>query len=207
MITIERLMSIGRDNLLEASKTIDLIDLSQLVEWLSVKDDKIRYQSLLILQNRSLYSDDVYPFWDVFRKKLKSENSYQRSIGHILISVNTKWDTENKFEECIDDYLSLLNDIKPITARQSIQSLHSVIPYKSHLHLEIANKMMCINMLDIKDTMRKLILQDILEVLIVIRKHKTTDEIESYIFNALSGQVLDKKAKKQIESMLIANNT
>lgn len=202
MITIESLMSIDKNNLQEASKAIDKNDLSQLVEWLSEKDDKIRYQSLLMLQNRSLYSDDVYPFWDIFRRKIKSENSYQRSIGLMLIADNAKWDKDNRIDGTIDEYLTLLNDEKPITVRQSIQSLRNIVPYKSHLHPKIANKIMSINISDIKETMRKLILLDILEILAVIRKHKSTDEIEGYIFNALSGQILDKKAKKQIESML-----
>lgn len=202
MITLESLMSIGKDNFMEASKTIDKNDLSQLVEWLSEKDDKIRYQALLILQNRSIYSDDLYPFWDIFKRKLKSENSYQRSIGLILISINTKWDNENRFDDCLDDYLFLLNDTKPITVRQCIQSLHNIVPYKKHLHIEIANKIMSINILDVKETMRKLILLDILEILALIRKYHSTDEIESYILNALSGQILDKKAKRQIESAL-----
>ena len=195
-------MSIDKNNLQEASKAIDKNDLSQLVEWLSEKDDKIRYQSLLMLQNRSLYSDDVYPFWDIFRRKIKSENSYQRSIGLMLIADNAKWDKDNRIDGTIDEYLTLLNDEKPITVRQSIQSLRNIVPYKSHLHPKIANKIMSINISDIKETMRKLILLDILEILAVIRKHKSTDEIEGYIFNALSGQILDKKAKKQIESML-----
>ncbi len=47
--------------------------------------------------------------------------------------------------------------------------------------------------------MRKLILVDIINVLLVIRKEMKTDEIESFIQNALTGEILDKKSKKQIE--------
>lgn len=202
MITIERLMSIDKNNSQEVSKTIDKNDLPQLVEWLSEKDDKVRYQALLILKNRSLYSDDVYPFWDIFQRKLKSKNSYQRNIGLMLISDNVKWDVKNKIDTTIDEYLTLLSDEKPITIRQCIQGLREIIPYKSHLHFKIANRLMSINILNVKETMRKLILLDILEVLAAIRKHQTNDEIESYIFNVLSGGILDKKAKKQIEIML-----
>ncbi len=202
MITVEKLMSIDKNNLQEASKAIDKQDLPQLVEWLSEKDDKIRYQSLLLLQNRSLYFDDVYPFWDMFSSKIKSENSYQRSIGLMLIADNAKWDNDNRIDSIIDEYLTLLNDVKPITVRQCIQSLRNIIPYKDHLHLQIAHKLMSIDLSEVKETMRKLILTDILEILAIIRKHRSADEIECYILNALSGQVLDKKAKKQIESML-----
>lgn len=202
MITIEKLMSIDKDDLQEASKAIDNNDIPQLVEWLSEKDDKIRYQSLLLLQRRSSSSDYVYPFWDIFRKKLKNENSYQRSIGLMLIADNAKWDKDNRMDDTLDEYLALLNDEKPITIRQCIQALRNIVPYKKHLNKKIANAIMGINISNIKETMRKLILLDILEILAVIRKYQTTDEIESYIFSALSGEILDKKSKKQIESML-----
>ena len=202
MITIEKLLSIDKNEMGEASKTIDQNDIPQLVKWLSEKDDKIRYQALLLLQNRSLHNKDVYPFWDIFKNKLRSENSYQRSIGLMLIANNSKWDDENKLDDTIDNYLSLLDDEKPITVRQCIQALSDIIPYKSQMHHKIANRLMSINISDIKETMRKLTLIDILNILILIRKYNTTDEIESYIFNALSGEILDKKAKKQIESSI-----
>ena len=202
MIRIEELMSIDSSDLQEASKALDKNDLAQLVEWLSQKDDKIRYQALLILKKRSEYSGDVYPFWDNFVEKLRSTNSYQRSVGLMLISDNTKWDTENRLDMTIDDYMALLNDEKPITIRQCIIAMNSIIPYKSNLHERIAKRLMSIDILAIKETMRKLILFDILCILLEIRKYKTTSEIESYIINAISGEILDKKTKKQIESML-----
>ena len=202
MITIERMMSIGKDELEEASKSIDKSDLSQLVEWLSEKDDKIRYSALLLLQYRSFSSNDVYPFWDVFQSKLTSENSYQRSIGLMLIAENAKWDMENKLDTAMDAFLVHLNDEKPITVRQCIQALCKIIPYKGHLHFKIANALMSIQLANVNDTMRKSTLLDILNVLVMIRKQQRTDEIECYIFNALSGGILDKKAKGQIEAML-----
>jgi len=46
------------------------------------------------------------------------------------------------------------------------------------------------------------ILCDILSVLSVIRKELKSEEIEGYIQNALSGEILDKNAKKQVEALL-----
>lgn len=202
MITLDKLLSIDKNELFEASKTIDKCDLSFLVELLSEKDDKIRYNTFLLLQNRSAYSNDVYPFWDIFSEKFESSNSYQRNIGLMLIAENTRWDKENKLDNTIDAYLKLLHDEKPITVRQCIQALSKIIPFKKHLQIRIANDLMSVNISEVKETMRKLILLDILEVLASIRSYQTTDEIESYIFNALSGGILDKKAKKHIESLL-----
>lgn len=202
MFTAERLLSFDKSDLQEVSKSLSKDDLPILVDLLSEKDDKVRYNALLLLQHRSLDFDDVYPFWDVFYRKLKSDNSYQRSIGLMLIADNTKWDNAGRFEDAIDDYLLLLHDEKPITVRQCIQSLCRIVPYKANLHDKIADGIMSVNIPEIKETMQKLVLLDILSVLAMIRKHKTADEIESYIANALSGGLLDKKAKKQVEAML-----
>jgi hypothetical protein len=96
----------------------------------SLKDDNIRYQAFLILQSRSIFFNDVYSFWDTFRDKLKSDNSYKRSIGLMLIAENVRWDEQNRMEDTIDEYLKLLNDEKPITIRQCIQSLGKVAQFK-----------------------------------------------------------------------------
>lgn len=96
-----------------------------------------------------------------FCKKLRSTNSYQRSIGIILIAANVKWDKENKIDITIDDYLKILYDEKPITVRQCIQLLSKIVTYKTNLHNKVANELISIDIMDIKPTMRKLILIDI----------------------------------------------
>jgi hypothetical protein len=202
MITLEKLISIDKNDLEDASKTIDKNDLPLIIDWLSEKDDKIRYQAFLLLQNRSLFYDDVYPFWEKFVEKLKSENSYQRSIGLMLIAENARWDKLNKFDDIKDKYFAILNDEKPITIRQCIQSFSKIIPYKNHLQMEIANKIMAIDIAQIKVTIQKLILIDILTILAIIRKYQTNDNIENYICRSLTGGLLDKKSIKHVESML-----
>lgn len=202
MITIEKLMAIEKDDLPEASKAIDISDLPQIVQWLSEKDDKIRYQALLLLQYRSRYANDVYPFWDTFRLKLKSDNSYQRSIGVMLMAENAQWDLDNRMDDSLDEFLEILNDEKPITIRQGIQALGKIVPYKQGLNKKIAATLMAVKLDEIKETMRKSILLDILNVLAMIRRDQTTAEIEAFIQNALSSELLDKKAKKQIEAIL-----
>jgi hypothetical protein len=201
VITLEKMMSVSHSDLQEASKALSKEDIPQLIEWLALKDDYIRYQAFL-LQNRSLFFADVYSYWDTLRNKLKSDNSYQRSIGLILIAENTKWDTENRMEGIIDEYLTLLNDEKPIMIRQCIQSLGTIATTKPGLQDKIASRLINLDISAVKETMRKSILLDILNVLLIIRKSHKTDEIESFILNALSGEILDKKSKKQIGDLL-----
>lgn len=202
MITAESLMSMDKEGISDVERSVKAEDIKLLVDLLSEKDDKIRYNALLLLQSRSSFSPDVYPFWDTFIEKLSNDNSYQRSIGVMLISENVRWDSENRIDRAIDKYLEILNDEKPITVRQCIQALKSIIYYKKHLHKKISEALMSIDISAVKETMRKTTLIDILNILAQIRKDGATDEIENYIFNALSGGILDKKAIKQIEILL-----
>ena len=202
MTTLEELVSFEKEKLPEAAISLESDSLGQLVAWLSEKDDKIRYQIFLLLQHRSAAAGDVYPFWDVFCEKLKSDNSFQRSIGLMLIAENARWDSENRLDSIIDDYLLILKDEKPITVRQCIQSLSKILPYKRHLHGKIANKLMTLDMKTIRETMRKSVLMDILGVLAEIRKYGTSEELDSFVFSALNSGLLDKKAVKQIEALM-----
>jgi len=204
MVDLESIMTIPKSGLQEASKALTKNDIPQLVEWLSLKDDNIRYQAFLLLQSRSIFFNDVYPFWDTFREKLSSDNSYQRSIGLMLIAENVRWDAENRMEEIIDEYLALLKDEKPITVRQCIQSIGKIASVKPELNDKIAFGLISFDIMAVKETMRKSILIDILNVLFIIRQKYKTDEIESFILNALSGEILDKKTKKQIEANILS---
>jgi hypothetical protein len=98
----------------------------------------------------------------------------------------------------IDEYLALLKDEKPITVRQCIQSLGEIAKYKPDLNDKIAASLISLDMTKIKETMRKSVLLNILNVLAYIRTNHQTDEIECFILNALSGGILDKKAKKHV---------
>jgi hypothetical protein len=202
MITIESMMLIDKNALQEESKKLSKDDIPRIVEWLSLKDNDIRYQALLLLQNRSIFFDDVYPHWDILRSKLKSDNSYQRSIGLMLIAENARWDTERRMEDTIDEYLGLLNDEKPITIRQCIQSLDKIVTYKPELNNKVAAALISFDFMAVKETMRKSILLDILNNLLIIRKNLRKDDIERFILNTLSGEILDKKSKKRIEELL-----
>ena len=202
MITFEEIMAIPKEELQQAAQALEKDSIPQLVEWLTLKDDSIRYQAFLLLQNRSMLFDDVYPYWSIFQSKLKSDNSYQRSLGLMLMAENVIWDTESRMEETIDEYLNLLDDEKPITVRQCIQSLGKIAAAKPGLQQKIASRLISLDLMQVKESMRKLILLDILNVLLFIRKEKTSDALEGYILNALSGELLDKKTKKQIGALV-----
>lgn len=201
-LTKEDLLLIKEEEIEQRAKDLNKDDLSSLVEWLSSKDDKIRYQCFILLRTRSRLNSDVFSYWDIFRDKLKSDNSYQRSLGVMLIAKNAKWDQEGKMKDTLQEYLDVLHDEKIITVRQCIQSLKLVVQQTSELHEEIGNCLIQYSIMSVRESMRKLILVDIIDTLIEIKKTSKNDQINTYILNALSGEILDKKSKKIIEALL-----
>jgi hypothetical protein len=136
--------------------------------------------------------------------KLVSENSYQRSIGLMLIAENVQWDTYDRTDSLIDEYLTLTRDEKPITVRQCIQSLGKIVQYKPYLSEKIVERLISMDLGSIKETMRKSILLDILNVLAIIKEFYGSEAMEHFIINALSGEILDKKSKRQMEMVLLS---
>ena len=204
MITSDILIATPKEELPTLSKELDSGDEELLVEWLSDKDDKLRYSSLLVLQTRAKDSNDLYKYWSVFREKLNSDNSYQRSIGLMMIAANVRWDSFGSFEDDYDAFCALLNDEKPIAVRQCVQSFAEIVPYKPDLNSKIAQTLMNIDITGIRDTMQKSVLLDIINILLLIRKTQKSDDIESYITKALLGGILDSKSKKAIQVELLS---
>jgi hypothetical protein len=201
-MTIAQLMSYGKEELPDVAQNLTAEDIAQLVEWLSEKDDAIRYPSFLLLKSRSARNPGVYPHWDVFVEKLDSANSYQRSIGLILMAENARWDDDGKLDAAIDRYLSFCDDQKPVTVRQCIQALCRIVPYKKHLCGKIQDKLTSIDISERKESQRKLVLLDIISVLALIRKQAPDEEIDSFLFGAVGSGYFDKQTQKEVEALL-----
>ena len=201
MLTVEYLLD-HKESIEETVHLIKEEDLTYLVSLLSEKEDGIRYQAFLILQKRSELFDDVYHFWDTFAEKLFSENSYQRSIGIMLLAENLKWDQQDRFAKIAELYLSHCRDERPITSRQTIQSIHRWIEQKPQYRELVKKTLLQIDINRVKDTMRKSILLDIISVLAAIHKIERSDEITDYLVKAMTGGVLDKKSARQLEKLI-----
>ncbi len=201
-ITMDAMMAIQKSEISEQAALLQPEDIEKLVDWLALKEDDIRYQAFLLLQARSRLDSGVYPYWEEFRIKLSNENSYQRSLGIMLIAENVQWDVENKMQAVLADYLRVLQDEKPVTVRQCIQGLRLIAEKEPRYNREIAEALVAYDIMSARETMRKSILLDILNALLEIRKSLNNAEINTFIMNALSGDILDKKSKKAIESQL-----
>lgn len=137
----------------------------ELVDRLYSKDNKTAYDALKLLEAESEKSNEVYKFFDKFAEMIEDSNSYIRNRGIVLISANAKWDTENKIDEIIDNYLKHILDEKPITARQCIKALPMIAKYKSDLAQDIREALMKADISKYNDSMRPLIYKDILHSL------------------------------------------
>jgi hypothetical protein len=120
-------------------------DIDQLFESLSSKDDKIRYPAFLELQKLTEEKVEwIYDKWYLLIEKLSSENSFQRSIGFILLANLAKSDKDHRIEGILNDLLRCTDDEKFITSRQVILNLWKVgicslsIQAKVVAHLEKA---------------------------------------------------------------------
>ena len=202
MIDSNTMSLVTPENAADHAAVLSDADIPALVEQLASAEDKIRYPAFLLLKERSTIRADVYPFWDVFDAKLNSENSYQRSIGAMLLSANVRHDAQDKLRQSLPRYLALLNDPKPITVRQCAQALPEILRAKPEYTEPIGNAILSVSLLDYKETMRKLILLDFLETLILVRSLSPSAALEAYFFSVLSGSILDEKAKKQLRARL-----
>jgi hypothetical protein len=204
MITLEEIAALQKDEIPGRAKNLKEEEIPFLIGLLDEKDDNLRYHAFLLLQNRSQSHPDVYPFWDDLVGKFTSENSYHRSIGLMLIADNVQWDSAGKFDAILDAYLAFVDDEKPITVRQCVQSLARIVPFKQHLISRIQAKLLAVDLSSRKDTQRKILLMDILSVFASARRYQKDEKVEAYIVTALTGEVLDKKAKAEIQKLLNA---
>ena len=97
------------------------------IDDLSSTDDKVRFNALqALLKLTETPVAWVYEVWDLLLDKLENENSYQRSIGIMLLCNLAKSDRENRLKSCLDRLLAHTQDEKFITSRQCIQNIWKV---------------------------------------------------------------------------------
>ena len=144
-------------------------NIRDLVDGLMNSDANQAYQCLKQLEDISSHSAEVYPFFDIFVEMLDNTNSYIRTRGIVLIAANAKWDVDYRVDEIIDKYLKYIMDDKPITARQCIKALPSIVKYKPDLKDDIINALRRADPSRYKESMQTLILRDVQRSLSDIR--------------------------------------
>ena len=166
----EELAALPKIAIPEAAKKLTVKDVSFLVETLSEKDDALRYNAFLLLQANSQLTPNVYTHWAVLESKLGDSNSYQRSLGLMLLVENVRWDKDGKFGKVIDAYLACCMDEKFVTARQAIQGLASVIDDSDRYNDRIRQRIDNLDFSKYKENQQKLLKKDVAAILNLLDK-------------------------------------
>ena len=157
-----------------------------LMDRLASKDDSDRLDALKsilkITESKVDWFEDAYP---IMLSKLSDENSYQRSIGLMVICNIAKSDKTNRIENDLSHILKHTSDEKFITSRQCIQNIWKIA---------IVNEKNCKTIIDhlkilfIKCDGEKhynLLRQDILQSLNEISKIKENTKLKAEILELI----------------------
>lgn len=132
---------------------------------LTGKDAKDAYAFTQQIVEKSRVSDAWYPCFDRFAEFLRHKNSLIRNRAIAILAANARWDREGKFDALLDEFLSHVTDVKPITARQCVAALPEVAEAKPELIPHIRATLEQADLSGYPDSMQPLILKDIVAAL------------------------------------------
>jgi hypothetical protein len=176
--------------------------IEKLIQQTESKNDAIRFNAfkglLEITDDKVNWLNDVF---DNLNNRLKSDNSYQRSIGMMLLCNLAKSDDDNRLRTALPDILSLLNDEKFITRRQCIQNIWKVAVSKNDLLPSIIKALTNKFKECVSEDHYNLLRQDIITTLSSINQNKPQAGILSQI-KALIDIENNAALKKKYEKIL-----
>ena len=135
--------------------------MQDIIAKLTAKDDKYACAIADKIISESWDTDEWYEYFDAFASLLNHPKSLVRNRVLHILAVNAQWDDENRFAAIIPEFLSLIMDEKPITARQCIKTLALVGQAKPQYIPRITEALREADVSKYKDSMRPLIEKDI----------------------------------------------
>ena len=141
------------------------MDFHAYITCLTGKDAKAAYALALQIPEESRVSDAWYSHFDEFAALLSHKNSLVRNRTISILAANARWDREGKFDALLDEFLSHVTDVKPITARQCVAALPEIAEAKPELVPRIRTALEQTGLSGYPDSMQPLILKDIVAVL------------------------------------------
>jgi hypothetical protein len=174
------------------------------IEELGSTDDKIRLDALqAALRLTEAKVDWVYEVWDLLLEKLENENSYQRSIGIMLLCNLAKSDTENRLGGSLDRLLVHTRDEKFITSRQCIQNVWKVAAADRSNREKVLKRLEKRFVECVSEKHSNLLRQDIIQSMLALHKVEKDDALFTRV-QALIAQEQEPKYRKQYEALLKA---
>ena len=142
---------------------------------LTAKNARDAYAFTQQITEESRASDAWYPHFDEFAALLPHKNSLVRNRAISILAANARWDRERSEErrvgkECefdllLDEFLSHVTDVKPITARQCVAALPEIAEAKPELIPRIRAVLERADLSGYPDSMQPLVLKDIVAAL------------------------------------------
>lgn len=141
------------------------MDFDNCIARLTRKDAKDAYAFAQQIVEESRASDTWYPCFDRFAELLRHKNSLVRNRAIAILAANARWDREERFDALLAEFLSHVTDAKPITARQCVAALPEIAEAKPELIPRIRAALEQADLSGYPDSMRPLILKDIVAAL------------------------------------------
>ncbi len=135
-----------------------------IIAGLKSKDNNEAYRLLLLLEQHSAESSELYGCFTDFIGLLKSKSSFVQVRGFRLACAQARWDTEKRLEQNLDALFAALYAAKPTAARQCLAALQNVLRWRPELAGTIAAGLDGMDLDKYKDSMRPLIEKDMAEL-------------------------------------------
>ena len=141
------------------------MDFNSCIACLTGKDAKAAYALARQITEESRASDAWYFHFDEFAALLSHKNSLVRNRAISILAANARWDRDGKFDLLLDEFLSHVTDVKPITARQCVAALPEIAEAKPNLIPRIRAALEQADLSGYPDSMQPLVLKDIVATL------------------------------------------
>ncbi len=141
------------------------MDFDTCIARLTAKNARDAYAFTQQITEESRASDTWYPHFDEFAALLPHKNSLVRNRAISILAANARWDREGKFDLLLDEFLSHVTDVKPITARQCVAALPEIAEAKPELIPRIRAVLERADLSGYPDSMQPLVLKDIVAAL------------------------------------------
>lgn len=141
------------------------MDFDACISRLTGKDAKDAYAFAQQITAESRASDAWYPCFDRFAELLRHKNSLVRNRAIAILAANARWDRGGKFDALLNEFLSHVTDVKPITARQCVAAIPEIAEAEPELIPRIRAALEQADLSGYPDSMQPLVLKDIVAAL------------------------------------------
>ena len=130
-------------------------------------EDAWAYTERLTAESRE--SNRWYPYMELFGTLLRHENSLVRNRAILLLAANARWDEAGRLEGLMGELLGRITDEKPVTARTCVRALPEIAAARPEFAPRIRAALEHADLSGYRDSMRPLLLKDIMAALAEIQ--------------------------------------